>query len=164
MAEDDLLRAVERFAQTLETSGMPRMAARVFAYVLAEDSDRYTAADLAEGLRVSPAAISGAVRYLLDVRLLFREREPGMRSDLYRVYDDDVWSKIMGARLPALDQWVEAIDESIELIGADHPGGRSLVETREFFRFMRRETEQMMQRWRAERERLLSATPPGSAG
>ncbi|CAN5858498.1 hypothetical protein BH23ACT5_BH23ACT5_11240 [soil metagenome] len=31
----------------------PRMAARVFAYVLAEDSDRYTAAELAVGLGVS---------------------------------------------------------------------------------------------------------------
>jgi DNA-binding transcriptional regulator GbsR (MarR family) len=157
MADDDLLRAVERFGQTLETGGMPRMAARVFAYVLAEDSDRYTAGELAEGLRVSPAAISGAVRYLLDARLLFREREPGRRGDLYRVYDDDVWSKIMGARLPALDHWAEAIDEAITLIGADHPGGRRLVETREFFRFMRRETEQTMQRWREERARLLAA-------
>ncbi len=156
MADDDLLRAVERFGQTLETSGMPRMPARVFAYVLAEDSDRYTAAELAEGLRVSPAAISGAVRYLLDARLLFREREPGMRSDLYRVYDDDVWSKIMGARLPALDHWVEAIDEAIELIGVDHPGGRRLVETRAFFRFMRSEAELMMQRWREERDRLAA--------
>jgi DNA-binding transcriptional regulator GbsR (MarR family) len=82
MADQDLLRAVERFAQTMEMSGMPRMAARVFAYVLAEDSDRYTAADLADGLRVSPAAVSGAVRYLVDARLLFREREPGTRSDL----------------------------------------------------------------------------------
>jgi DNA-binding transcriptional regulator GbsR (MarR family) len=157
MADDDLLRAVERFGQTLETSGMPRMAARVFAYVLAEDSDRYTAAELADGLRVSPAAISGAVRYLLDARLLFREREPGMRSDLYRVYDEDVWSTIMSARLPVLDHWVLAIDEAIDLIGVDHPGGRRLVETREFFRFMRRETEQMMQRWREQREHLLTA-------
>ena len=87
---DDLLRGVERFALILNGSGMPRMASRVFAYVLAEDSDRYTAAELAEGLRVSPAAISGALRYLLDTRMIFKEREPGTRADLYRIYDDDV--------------------------------------------------------------------------
>jgi DNA-binding transcriptional ArsR family regulator len=157
MADDDLLRAVERFAQTMEMSGMPRMAARVFAYVLAEDSDRYTAAQLAEGLRVSPAAISGAVRYLLDARLLFREREPGMRSDLYRVYDDDVWSTIMTARLPVLDHFVAGIDDAIALIGESGRGGHRLVETREFFRFMQREMGGMMNRWRAERQRLTSA-------
>jgi DNA-binding transcriptional regulator GbsR (MarR family) len=152
----DLLRAVERFAQTLEMSGMPRMAARVFAYVLAEDSDRYTAAELAEGLRVSPAAISGAVRYLVDARLLFREREPGMRGDLFRVYDDDVWSAIMAARVPVLDQFVAGIDEAIRLVGADGPGGHRLVETREFFRFMQQQMGLMMERWRRERATLLS--------
>lgn len=156
MADDDLLRAVERFAQTMEMSGMPRMAARVFAYVLAEDSDRYTAADLAQGLRVSPAAISGAVRYLLDARLLFREREPGMRSDLYRVYDDDVWGAIMDARLPILDHFLVGMDEAVTLVGSGSRGGRRLVETREFFRFMQREMQDMVDRWRRERQRLLS--------
>jgi DNA-binding transcriptional regulator GbsR (MarR family) len=156
MADDDLLRAVERFAQTMEMSGMPRMAARVFAYVLAEDADRYTAAELAEGLRVSPAAISGAVRYLLDAQLLFREREPGMRSDLYRVYDDDVWSTIMSARLPVLERFVVGIDEAVALIGAESRGGRRLVETREFFEFLRREMAGAMRRWPEERRQLLA--------
>ena len=154
MADENLLRAVERFAQTLEGSGMPRMAARVFGYVLAEDSDRYTAAELAEGLRVSPAAISGAVRYLLDTRLLFREREPGMRSDLYRVYDDDVWSTIMNARIPLVEHFVIGIDEAIELLDADGRGARRLVETREFFVFLEQELTEMMRRW-AEHRRSL---------
>jgi DNA-binding transcriptional regulator GbsR (MarR family) len=157
MAEHDLLRAVERVAHTMEMAGMPRMAARVFAYVLAEDSDRYTAANLAAGLQVSPAAISGAVRYLLDARLLFREREPGVRSDLYRVYDEDVWSTIVAARLPILDHFVLGIDEAIGLVGEDTPGGRRLVETREFFRFVQREMADMLERWRAERRRLFPA-------
>lgn len=154
MADENLLRAVERFAQTMEASGMPRMASRVFAYVLAEDSDRYTAAELAEGLRVSPAAISGAVRYLLDTRLLFREREPGMRSDLYRVYDDDVWSTIMAARTPVYDHFILGIDEAIELIGSDSPGGRRLLETREFFEFFQREVDAAMIRWAEHRKTL----------
>jgi DNA-binding transcriptional regulator GbsR (MarR family) len=157
MADEDLLRAVERFAHTLEMSGVPRMAARVFAYVLAEDSDRYTATQLAEGLRVSPAAISGAVRYLLDARLLFREREPGMRSDLYRVYDDDVWSAIMAARVPMLERFLVGIDEAIELVGADTRGAHRLHETREFFAFMQQEMEATMQRWRVRREKIALA-------
>lgn len=151
---DDLLRAVERFAQSLEAAGMPRMAARVFAFVLAADDDRYTAAELAARLRVSPAAISGAVRYLVDARLLFREREPGMRSELFRVYDDDVWRTIMLARVPMLEQWKTSLDGAIALIGEDRRGGRRLVETREFFEFMHDELISMMDRW-AERRREL---------
>ena len=148
MADQDLLRAVERFAHPMEMSGMPRMAARVLAYVLTDDSDRYTASDLSEGLQVSPAAISGAVRYLLDARLLFREREPGLRSDLYRAHDADVWSTIMAARLPVLDHVALGIDEAIGLVGEDTRGGRRLVETREFLRFVQREMGDMLERWR----------------
>jgi DNA-binding transcriptional regulator GbsR (MarR family) len=151
---DNLLRAVERFAQSMEAAGMPRMAARVFAFALADDADRYTAAELAEGLRVSPAAISGAARYLVDARLLFKEREPGMRSELFRVYDDDVWRKIMLARVPMLEQWQASLDSAIALIGQDRRGGRRLVETREFFGFVHDEMIAMMDRW-AERRREL---------
>lgn len=162
MSDENLLRAVERFAQTMEASGVPRMAARVFAYVLAEDSDRYTATELAEGLRVSPAAISGAVRYLLDTRLLFREREPGMRSDLYRVYDDDVWSAIMSARVPIMDQFIVGLDEAIELIGDDSRGVHRLRESREFFSFMQREMTEMLERWTEHRKSLRTGSGPAS--
>jgi DNA-binding transcriptional regulator GbsR (MarR family) len=156
MADDNLLRAVDRFAQTLELSGMPRMAARVFAYVLAEDSDRYTATQLAEGLQVSPAAVSGALRYLLDTRLLFREREPGNRSDLFRVYDEDVWRAIISARIPLIEHFVTALEPAIEMLAPGSPGRRRMEETREFFRFTIRETTDMLERWSAYRKQHLA--------
>ena len=81
-------RFVERFAMTLEESGVPRMPARVFVTLLATDSGALTAAELAERLQVSPAAILGAVRYLIQVDLITRERDPGSRRDRYQVFDD----------------------------------------------------------------------------
>jgi DNA-binding transcriptional regulator GbsR (MarR family) len=150
----DLLRAVERVAVLLTDGGMPRMASRVFAYALADDADRYTAADFAEGLRVSPAAVSGAVRYLLDTRLLFKDREPGTRADLYRVFEDDVWSAIMSARLPMLEMWADAVAEAADLIGPGHRGGRRLRETEEFFRFTREELTATLARWKEHRRTL----------
>jgi DNA-binding transcriptional regulator GbsR (MarR family) len=149
-----LLRAVERVAALLVDAGMPRMASRVFAYALADDADHYTAADFATGLQVSPAAVSGAVRYLLDTRLLVREREPGVRADVYRVHSDDVWSAIMTARLPLLEMWEKAVAEAAEMIGADHRGGRRLRETQEYFRFSREEMAGLIERWQAHRRTL----------
>lgn len=161
MTHDDrtvLLRAVERIALTLTETGIPRMPARVFAYVLADDADRYTATELAEGLRVSPAAISGAVRYLVTARLVFKEREPGVRSDVYRIDDDDVWGKIISARLPILDHWVSTLESAIEDIGTHTRGGRRLAETREFYAFMRDETAGMIDRWTQHRRTLRSTS------
>ena len=151
---DRLLRAVEQLAGVLADAGMPRMAARVFSYALADDRDRYSAAELAEALRVSPAAISGAVRYLVSSRLMFKEREPGTRADLYRVHDEDVWSAITLARADLLETWEDAVEEAAKMVGTDHRGGRRLLETKEFFRFNRQETVAMIDRWKQHRRTL----------
>ena len=122
-----LLRFVERFALVLAEAGMARTPARVFAYVLAEDSDRYTAAELAEGLGLSRAAISSATRDLVQGGLLGREREPGARVDSYRVYDSDVWEAINRQRLPILEKYLQVLDEGIELLGIDSDNGGEFI-------------------------------------
>ena len=149
-----LAQAVDELTAVLTQTGMPRMAARVFAYALAEDSDRYTAADFAEGLQISPAAVSGAVRHLVAGRLLFKEHAPGLRADLYRVYDEDAWSAIMTARLPILWMWEQAVHDAAELVGTDTRGGRRLAESEAFFRFLRDEMAAMLERWKQHRRAL----------
>ena len=155
--DDKLLRFVERFAMVLAESGIPRMPARVFAYVLAEDAERYTAAELASGLRVSLAAISGAVRYLVQVGLLAREREPGSRSDHYRIFDEDIWGTIFSQRLPVLEVYENAAAEAVELLRPGSPGARRMRETQEFYAFLRVEQPRVMDRWREHRKALLEA-------
>jgi DNA-binding transcriptional ArsR family regulator len=144
--DDGVLRIVERFALLLTESGMPRMPARVFAYALAHDADGHTAGELAAGLRVSPAAISGAVRYLQQTGLLIREREPGARADHYRLRDD-LWYELWAARLAQLERWEEVLAEGADLLGPDRPGGARLRDSMEFFAFVRADLPAMMERW-----------------
>lgn len=148
---DELLRFVERFAMVLANSGIPRMPARVFAYVLAEDAEKYTAAELARGLRVSLAAISGAVRYLVQVGMLAKEREPGSRSDHYRIYDSDIWGMIVSQQLPMIETYEHAAAEGVKLLPPGSPGARRMRETQEFCAFMRVEQLSLLQRWREHR-------------
>src|SRR5215204_7683027 len=89
-----VMRFVERCALTLTEAGVPRMPARVFVALLISDDGRLTAAELAEMLGVSPAAVSNAVRYLQQTRLVAREREPGERRDHYRIYSGDTWYEV----------------------------------------------------------------------
>jgi DNA-binding transcriptional regulator GbsR (MarR family) len=153
---EELLRFVERFAMVLAESGIPRMPARVFAYVLAEDAEMYTAAELASGLRVSLAAISGAVRYLLQVGLLAKEREPGSRSDHYRIFDEDIWGTIINQRLPTLQVYEDAAAEGVKLLKPDSRGARRMRETQEFYAFLRAEQPKLMERWREHRRTLFA--------
>src|SRR5688572_16717440 len=102
--DDVLLHAVERFAVLLTEAGMPRMASRIFAYLIVDERDAATAGHLAERLRVSPAAVSGAVRYLVQTGLLERHRRPGSRSDEYRLHDD-IWYETYLERTVMLRRW-----------------------------------------------------------
>lgn len=152
---------VEEFALLLTESGVPRMPARVFACILADDGGRLTAGELASRLRVSPAAISGAVRYLVQVGLLERAREPGARTDHYRLRGG-VWYEMYGERGELLRRWEDALARGVQLVGPDRPAGRRLEESREFFAFLRGELGPMMERWRRQRQQLAADgdTPP----
>jgi DNA-binding transcriptional regulator GbsR (MarR family) len=147
---DAVARFVERFGSVLEEGGVPRMPARVFSALLATDSGRLTAAELSEQLQISPAAVSGAVRYLIQVNLLSREREPGSRRDVYRLHND-VWYEAIVNREPLLSRWQRAIEEGVEAVGPGTPAGLRLSETAEFFAFLQAEMPALLARWRAQR-------------
>jgi DNA-binding transcriptional regulator GbsR (MarR family) len=148
-----VLRFIERYASGLAEAGMARMPARVFVALLATDSGRLTAAELAELLRVSPAAISGAVRYLATVNLVSREREPGSRRDYYRVHDD-AWYDAALHRERLLVRWEESTREGIEVLGSDTPAGERLTETLAFYEFIQDEIPALLARWRQRRSEL----------
>src|SRR6266487_4906160 len=83
--EEGVRRFVEHLAMMLAEWGFPRMPARVLGSMMTADEDSLTAADLAERLGVSAAAISGAVRYLTHIGMISKEPAPGSRRDRYRL-------------------------------------------------------------------------------
>lgn len=138
---------VERFAQIMIDSGMPRMAARVFAALLTSQKPHCSAAELGELLEVGASAISGAVKYLSGVGLISKGREPGARRDHYAIHDGS-WYGYMTQADPVFVQVEDSATEGIALLGPDTPGGARLAETRSFFAFMREETRQSMLKWK----------------
>jgi DNA-binding transcriptional regulator GbsR (MarR family) len=147
-------RFVESFAAQLVEAGMPRMPARVFAALLSSDEGARTSAELGEQLRISPAAVSGAVRYLAQAHMVSREREPGSRRERYRVHGDQ-WYEALTNRDAVLKRWEGALREGVTSLGADTPAGRRMAETLAFFEFVEVEIVQMMERWRVHREKTF---------
>jgi DNA-binding transcriptional regulator GbsR (MarR family) len=146
-------RFIERFAQVLVEAGMPRIASRIFVALVATDSGRLTAAELAGLLRASPAAISGGVRYLVQVGLVNREREPGSRRDHYSV-GNDVWYQTFTQRDAIIARWTGSLREGADVLGKGTTAGDRFAESVEFFEFMQQELHDMLDRWdkrRAER-------------
>jgi predicted transcriptional regulator len=139
---------IERFASVLVEAGIPPMPARVFSALLVTDSGRLTAAELTELLGASPAAISGAVRYLEQVGMISRQREPGSRRDVY-LLRNGLWYEISLGRDQVLAHWANAARDGAEILGPDTPAGQRLADSHEFFAFLRQELPALLERWRA---------------
>jgi DNA-binding transcriptional regulator GbsR (MarR family) len=144
--EDSLHAFLERFASVLVAAGFPAMPARVFAALHVTDSGRLTAAELADMLRISPAAVSGAVRYLSGLGLVHRERVPGSRRDYYRM-PPDVWHEVMRLQTQVLVRWANLLKEGIDIVGADTPAGARLNTQASFIEFLNKEMPAVLARW-----------------
>ena len=155
--EQAVRRFIERFAAGMVQAGVPPMPARVFATLLATDSGRLTSAALAAQLNASPAAISGAVRYLELLGMIGREREPGSRRVVFAVFDD-AWYEASVRQDQAIARWVSAAREGIEVLDPATPAGKRMVETLDFFLFLQQETIEIMARGRAH---LAARNSPG---
>jgi DNA-binding transcriptional regulator GbsR (MarR family) len=154
-------RFIERFASVLVEAGIPRMPARVFAALLAADSAKLTAAELAGQLQASPAAVSGGVRYLIGVGMVSREGEPGSRRHHYRV-PDHVWDEVITGRDRLLARWTTVLKEGIALVGADTPAGVRLADSVQYFEFVSAELPRVLARWQQHKAALDRAAEAGS--
>jgi predicted transcriptional regulator len=159
-SKDLLFGYIERFATVLVAAGFPAMPARVFVALLVTDSGRLTAAELAQELRVSPAAVSGAVRYLIQLGLVHKERVPGSRRDYYRM-PDDVWNDMFKLRDQVMQRWAALVREGIELLGPGTPAGQRLAGHAAFFDFVSAELPEVIKRWDSYRASGEESERPG---
>jgi predicted transcriptional regulator len=140
-------RFVEDLASALMEMGVPRMPARVFAALLTTDSGRLTAAELAAKLQISPAAVSGAVRYLVQIGMARRESEPGSRRHYYRA-PNNVWDEVIGIRDHLMARWTGVLRDGVAILGADTPAGERVAESVRFFEFVSSELPLVIRKWR----------------
>jgi DNA-binding transcriptional regulator GbsR (MarR family) len=143
----DVERFVERFALLLAGAGLARMPARVFSALLVTEEGKLTASEIADSLKVSPAAVSGAVRYLIQVELIVRRRDPGERRDHYEV-TDDMWYEAYANRDKQMEEWAQAMAEGVAAVGPETKAGWRLDTSRRFFEFLREQIPDLLRKWR----------------
>ena len=138
--------AVEHLGGALADVGLARLPARVFAALMATPDGRLTAAELATLLEVSPAGISGAVRYLTQLRMIRRERERGSRRDVFVVMDD-AWHDMLMQREQLYAPILAALAAARDAVGEETRAGERMQLSVEFLEFVVREAGAVAQRW-----------------
>src|SRR5260221_3225074 len=123
---------MEQFVALMVQTGLPQMAARIFAYLVTTDSGALTAAELVQQLRVSPASVSKAIGYLEGLALVRRERDPGRRRERY-IIDDDLWLRtwMTDARRHAM--WAGTAQQGAEIFASATSAGARLDQMGRFF-------------------------------
>ncbi|MFB4278493.1 MarR family transcriptional regulator [Nonomuraea sp. MTCD27] len=126
-------------------TGMAPMTARVFAALFVSESGSLTAAELVRHLRVSPATISNATRWLEQRELVAREREA--RRVRYFV-DADVWYRTWAASARSMALWAATTRHGAGIFGTDTPTGDRLHTTSQFFELLGHDMSQAAEHWR----------------
>ena len=146
--EQAVARFVEHAAALWVDMGVPRMPARVLMLLMATEEPGLTAADLADSLQVSPAAVSNAVRYLMQLGTVEREAVPGARRDLYRL-PDDTWYAVRDAKQRAYRKLADVTGQGVQATGGpDTPAGIRLRDMGSFFDYLDTEIPRVVERWR----------------
>jgi predicted transcriptional regulator len=138
---------VEEMAMLLASWGFPPMAGRVLFALMSADEEALDAGELTERLQVSPAAISGAVRYLSDIGLVVRRPTAGTRRAAYAV-PDHAWYQTATLKAGLFDDIATRARRGADLLGGPGtaPGSR-MTEMAEYFRFVAGELPQLLDRW-----------------
>lgn len=154
--------AVEQAAAVLIGAGFPKMPARVLMALLVAD-DGLTAAELGERLGVSPAAVSGGVRYLESLAVVHRLPQPGTRRERWAV-TDDTWYLALAAKSPVYGTFAVVADRAVAAIGdPDAPGSRRTAETAAFFRFLDARMPELVAEWEAQTKNRQTTAPTSPA-
>ncbi|MBO0828591.1 MAG: MarR family transcriptional regulator [Streptosporangiales bacterium] len=152
--ETEVRQLVEHLAMLFNDLGMPRMPARVMFAVAAAETDGLTAPEIAEQLGVSPAAVSGAVRYLAPLGMLTRAPVPGSRRDVYRL-TTNVWYEASMTRSEPLAKAAELAGQAARAVGGPRTvAGARLAEMGDFFAFLVEQTPELIERWRKRKAEL----------
>lgn len=145
-ASAEVVAAVEHLGAALHTAGIQRLPARVFAALLADEDGRMTAAEVGAELEVSPAAVSGAIRYLGQVKLVRKERERGSRKDVYVVLDDAFHDLLM-QKDQLYAPILEALTAALDARGLSERAAERMELSVDFLEFIQREMDLIAQRW-----------------
>jgi DNA-binding transcriptional regulator GbsR (MarR family) len=143
---------IERASSELAAQGFPRMPARVLMALTATEDGKATSEELASRLKASPAAISGAVRYLGVVGFVRNTTIPGTRRHVYSL-GDTPWFASSFTRGEIYAQIENAMRSPIEGMPRGSGAVARIEEVADFFAFMRRRLPSLLAEWDAERAR-----------
>lgn len=137
---------VESSAAELTAHGFPAMPARVVMALTVSEESRLTSEELSTQLSASPAAISGAVRYLNTLGVIRQTTKAGSRRHVYSLTQTPWYTASLTN--PSVYRNLTRLLESGSAHLDEGSAARGRVEEMaEFFRFLERRLPELLDEW-----------------
>ncbi len=127
--------------------GFPRMAGRIFGWLLLCEPPHQSAEQLANIVEASKGSISSMTRLLIQMGIVEKIGIPGRRDTCYRIRSGS-WSELMRNNLANLTAMRKLAERGLDLIAGRAPESRQrLQELRDFHAFLEREIPSLLDRY-----------------
>ena len=137
---------VERLAICAEEDGMPRIAGRLFAFLMVHDG-AYSLDELADALQASKASVSTNARLLEERGVLIRGSSPGDRRDFYQIAPAP-WQNLIVNAQRKVQKFKDTVDDMLAVLSASEAGPRRrLREAALFYEFVIDDLRGLQTRW-----------------
>ena len=144
---------VEEVGVVFEQTGLPRMAGRVFGWLLISDPLYQSSAELAEALMASKGSISTTTRLLIQIGLVERFVRPGERYDHFRLREDALQRTIQHGLEDEIKLFLNIAHKGLGLMKDESSVRRQwLEEMYDRYTFLEKEFPVLMERWQRERK------------
>ncbi|MFC1984934.1 GbsR/MarR family transcriptional regulator [Chloroflexota bacterium] len=143
---------VEHVGIVFEQTGLPRMAGRIFGWLLISDPPHQSTTQLTEVLMASKGSISTSTRFLIRLGLIERLSLLGVRYDYFQLRPDACQHLISHGLEDEIKMVRQLADHGLKLLTDNTPPTRKwLGEMRDIYAFLEREFPALLERWEQER-------------
>lgn len=146
---------VEEAGLLFELVGLPRMAGRIFGWLLISAPPQQSLSELAESLQASKGSISTMTRLLIQISLIERMSLPGQRRDYFQI-KPNAWSHLAEQRLAQITAFRQLAERGLKLFEDEDPLRQQLEEMRDIHAFWERELPALNDRWEEVRQNKRS--------
>ncbi|MEA2000298.1 MAG: MarR family transcriptional regulator [Actinomycetota bacterium] len=141
-----LAEIVESFSLVVEQFGLPRMAGRIFAFLILSEEPEVTQSNLASVLQASTGSVSTMIRLLEQLGFVERVSLPGHRRDRFRIREDPL-VEMSKRRIESVIHMINIIEKAKHHKETGPLATTRLERAESFYRFFHIEMELALVRW-----------------
>lgn len=136
---------IQRFASYWASQGGSLAEGQIAAFLLLDENDGATAAQIAQSLGLSRGAVSQHTRALVHAGFVRRYRKPGQRAD-YHVMDADVWGGFLQQHQKYLESQHMLAAQALETVSPGTAAHQRLQHMRDYMGWLSYDV-QLPRRW-----------------